>query len=258
MDFSNDSVIHVKGNGIEYIQFRRLLEYQNKLIHAYSLKPLDYKMKSKDDANYISICNALGLDNNEIVAPQQTHTNNVGIVLADSDSSNFQNTDGLITNEKNKALSAVFADCNSILLYDPVKNVIGNIHSGWRGTVARIGEVAVNKMVDVYGCNAKDIICCLGPSIRQCHFEVEDDVRSIFLGVFEDSTIIKDGDFRDGKQRYNIDTIAAIKKTLERCGVQPQNIIDSGICTVCNKEFFHSYRAEKNEAGRNGSIMCLV
>ena len=258
MDLSNENIIHVKDGDIEYIQFKRLLEYKDKLVHAYTLKPLDYRKKTENDENYIKICNSLGIDNKNVIKPTQTHTNNVGVVTEHSNSSDFQDVDGLITNIKNKVLSAVFADCNSLLLYDPVKNAIGNIHSGWRGTVAKIGEVAINKMVETYGCSPSDIICCIGPSIRQCHFEVEDDVRALFMEAFKDESIVKIGEIKDGKQKYFIDAINAIKNMLIECGLKPENIIDCKICTLCNRELLHSYRDKKSEAGRNASIMCLI
>lgn len=258
MDLSNENIIHVKDGEIEYIQFKRLLEYKDKLIHAYTLKPLDLKGKDKNDINYVKICKSLGLDNENVIKPIQTHTNNVGIVLENSESEDFQDIDGLITDVKIKVLSAVFADCNSLLLYDPVKNVIGNIHSGWRGTVSKIGEVAIKKMVDTYGCSPADIICCIGPSIRQCHFEVDEDIKDIFLDVFKDESIISFGEIKDGKQKYYVDAIKAIKNMLMCCGLKQENIVDCGICTLCNKDILHSYRAERSNAGRNCSIMCLV
>lgn len=258
MDLSNENVIHVKKDDIEFLQFRRLLEYKSKLVHAYTLKPINLRNKSKEDDDYVKICGALGLDNNNLIHPSQTHTNNVGIATLHSKSSDFPDTDGLITNEKNKILSAVFADCNSLLLYDPIKNVIGDIHSGWRGTVSKIGEVAVKKMMDVYGCKASDIICCLGPSIRKCHFEVEDDVKNIFMNSFNDESIIQMGSIKNGKQKYYVDAIGAIKKSLNMCGLKNENIVDCGICTVCNCDILHSYRVEKSESGRNGALMCLI
>lgn len=258
MDLSNDNVIHVKKDGVEFIQFRKLLEYKSKLVHAYTLKPINLRNKNKEDDDYVKICNALGLDSNSVIHPSQTHTNNVGVVISNSKSSDFPDTDGIITNEKNKILSAVFADCNSIFLYDPVKNVIGDIHSGWRGTVSKIGEVAVNKMVSTYGCKPEDIICCLGPSIRQCHFEVDEDVKNIFIDSFHDESIVKLGTVKEGKQKYYVDSVEAIKESMRICGLKTKNIIDCGICTVCNCDILHSHRSEKDKAGRNGALMCLI
>lgn len=258
MDLSNENVIHVKNGNTQYLQFRRLLDYKDRLVHCYTLKPSNLKEKAKEDIEYVKICEALNIDNRNIVMPIQTHTNNVEVAYHESKSSDFKDIDGLITNEKNKVLSAVFADCNSILLYDPIKNAIGNIHSGWKGTVSKIGEVAVKKMISEYNCNPSDIICCIGPSIRQCHFEVEDDVKNLFMESFNDETIIRKDKIKEGKQKYYIDAVTAIISNLKACGLKEENIIDSEICTVCNSDILHSYRAEKSRAGRNGSIMCLI
>lgn len=172
--------------------------------------------------------------------------------------SNFDEVDGLITDKKNKALSLYFADCTALFLYDPIKNVIGDIHSGWRGTVQKIGMVAVQKMQEEYNCNPEDIICCIGPTIRQCHFQVEKDVKDLFMQAFNDESIIKVGEVVDGKQKYYIDAVKANINMMKSCGLKEENIIDSGICTVCNSDILHSYRTEKQNAGRNAAIMCLI
>ena len=172
--------------------------------------------------------------------------------------SNFDEVDGLITDKKNKALSLYFADCTALFLYDPIKNVIGDIHSGWRGTVQKIGMVAVQKMQEEYNCNPEDIICCIGPTIRQCHFQVEEDVKDLFMQAFNDESIIKVGEVVDGKQKYYIDAVKANINMMKSCGLKEENIIDSGICTVCNSDILHSYRTEKQNAGRNAAIMCLI
>lgn len=257
-DLSNENIIHVKENGIEYLQFKKLLQYNDRLVHCYTLKPIDLKQKTKDDENYKLICNALGLNFDNVIMPNQTHTKNVAVAYMNSKSSDFPNVDGLITNEKNKVLSAVFADCTSLFFYDPVNNAIGNIHSGWRGTVQKIGKVTVEKMMKEYGTNPSDLICCIGPTIRQCHFEIEDDVMEIFMKSFNDKTIIKKGALIDGKQKYFADSVKANINMLKQCGLKEENIIDSGICTVCNNKFLHSYRCEKNLSGRNGAIMSLI
>ena len=138
-DLSNENIIHVKKNGIEYIQFKKLLEYEDILAHCFTLKPLDFgdnsNYESKKDLvtdNYKLICNELNIDYKNIVRPYQTHTNNVaeakgnvGIFLNE-----YTDIDGLITDKSNKVLSLTYADCTPLYLFDPVKKVIGNIHSG--------------------------------------------------------------------------------------------------------------------------------
>lgn len=257
-DLSNENVIHVKKDGIQYLQFRKLLEYKDKITHCYTLKDFDLKNKSKDSNDYKKICKELNINNENIIHPKQTHTNIVKVVNENNTSSDFIEVDGLITNQKNKILSLVFADCTSLFLYDPTKNVIGNIHSGWKGTVQKIGKIAIQKMQTEYNCNPPDIICCIGPTIRKCHFEVEDDVKDIFMNNFNDESIIQKTEIKDGKQKYHIDTVKANVNMLKECGLKEENIIDSGICTVCNNDLLHSYRIGKDKAGRNAAIIGLV
>lgn len=268
IDLSNENIIHIKKNGIEYIQFRKLLEYEDVLTHCFTLKPLDFGDNSnyelKKDLvtdNYKLICNELSVDYKNIVRPYQTHTNNVaeakdnvGIFLNE-----FTEVDGLITNKNNKALSLTYADCTPIYLFDPIKKVIGNIHSGWQGTVKQIAKQAINKMVDIYSCNPKDIICAIGPTIRECHFEVQDDVKEKFYNVFNkiNDIIFPVKSNEQEIQKYYIDTVKINKYMLMEMGLNEENIIDSKICTVCNSDLIHSYRKEGKIAGRNTAIIML-
>lgn len=262
MDLSNENVIHVKKNGIEYLQFRKLLEYKDIMTHCFTLKPLDFgdnsNYESKKDIvanNYKLICDELHIDYTNIIRPYQTHTNVVkelgestGVFLEE-----YTDVDGLITDKLNKILSLTYADCTPIYLFDPVKRVIGNIHSGWQGTVKRIAENSIKKMIEVYGSNPKDIICTIGPTIRKCHFEVQDDVKEIFQKEFNNMTDV----IYSIKQRYYIDTVKINKTMLQQMGLKEENIIDSGICTLCNSDLIHSYRKEGKSAGRNTAIIML-
>lgn len=166
--------------------------------------------------------------------------------------------DGLITDKSGISLSLRFADCTPIFLYDPIKNVIGNIHSGWRGTVQKIGQKGIKKMENEYGSNPKDIIACIGPAIGKCHFEVSEDVKKIFEETFS-YLRSKEKFIQKGKEegKYFIDTNYINGKLLEEAGLKQKNIIQSNICTVCNKEYIHSYRAEKELSGRNTAIIEL-
>lgn len=257
-DLSNENVIHIKDGDVEYLQFRKLLEYKEKLQHCYTTKCADYK--EDDRINYKKLYDSLNLDYNKLVKIQhQIHSNFVEKV--DDVQTIHTNIDGIITNEKDISLSLRFADCTPIYLYDPVKNAIGNIHSGWKGTVQKIAKVGVTKMTEEYNCNPKDIIACIGPAIGKCHFEVDEEVKNIFESTFSymniNDKIIEKGDIKEGKQKYFIDTNLINKKILEEAGIKPENIIESNICTVCNSDVLHSYRADKEKSGRNTAIMGL-
>ena len=200
-DLSNENVIHVKKDGIEYLQFRKLLEYSDIVKHAYAIgldknfrtaraknaTPLTPEEYEKAVNDYKNLANFIGIDYINIVKPNQAHTKNIKIMTEkvnmnapDFNLQEYAETDGLVTNKTNIALATTNADCILLLFFDPVKKVIANVHSGWRGTLQRISIEAVNKMKNDYGCNPADIICCICPSIRKCHFEVEKDVKDMF------------------------------------------------------------------------------
>lgn len=260
MDLSNETMIHIKDGDIEYLQFRRLLEYKDRLQHCYTLrgKAKDYK-EEKDD-NYKELYESLNIDYEGFTKIKyQAHSDLVEKV--ESKNEIYNNIDGLITNKKGISLSLRFADCTPILFYDPIKNAIGNIHSGWKGTVQKIVQKGLQKMIKEYDCNVKDIICCIGPCIGMCHFEVGEDVKEIFENTFSYlgnlENIIKKGEMKEKGQKYFIDTTLINRMLLEEIGIPSQNIIESNICTVCNKEQMHSYRADKEKSGRNTAIIGL-
>ena len=267
MDLSNENVVHVKKNGIEYLQFRRLLEYSETINHAYSLGiDKNYRIEKSNKSsmeNYKNLCELIGCNYINIVKPNQQHTNNVEIVLnkqkvnePDIQVEKYQNTDGLITNKKNMVLATTNADCILMIFFDPVKKVISNIHSSWKGTLQRISVKTVEKMQKEFECKPENIICCMAPSIRKCHFEVEKDVKNQFIEEFQD---IKENWIEESKlnEKWNIDTIKINKILLEKKGLKSENIIDSKICSVCNSELIHSYRVEKEGYGLNTLLVEL-
>ncbi len=155
-------------------------------------------------------------------------------------------------------LSLTFADCTPLYLFDKNKKIIGNIHSGWQGTIKKIAKKAIELMKEKYNCNPKDIICVIGPTIRKCHFEVKQDVRDIFYKEFSYMNNINDIiKFSEKTNSYFIDTVEINKNLLKEEGILEENIVDSKVCTVCNSNIIHSYRKEGKEAGRNTALVVL-
>ncbi len=279
MELSNDTVIHIKNGDIEYLQFRRLLEYSDVISHCYSLGTnANFRTSSKNYENnkieyekvinnYKDLCDNIGLDYRNLVKGIQRHTNNVTSVYdkinknePDFNMKEYENIDGLITNKKNIVLSTTSADCISLLFFDPVKKVIANTHSGWKGTLQRISVKTVEKMVKEFECNKEDIIVCICPSIRKCHFEVEKNVKDMFLREFQELEEENLKEIIEEKvigKKWNIDTVLINKIILKNIGIKEENIIDSKICTMCNPEILHSYRAEKENYGLNTALIGL-
>lgn len=279
-DLSNENVIHVKKDGIEYLQFRKLLEYSDIVKHAYAIgldknfrtsraknaTPLTPEEYEKAVNDYKNLANFIGIDYINIVKPNQAHTKNIKIMTEkvnmsapDFNLQEYAETDGLVTNKTNIALATTNADCILLLFFDPVKKVIANVHSGWRGTLQRISIEAVNKMKDEYGCNPEDIICCICPSIRKCHFKVHKDVQEPFYNEFKDLKEIDEIIVPvEGEDRWAIDTVKINQIILEQAGLRKENIIDCGICSVCNSDLIHSFRAEKEGYGLETALIELT
>lgn len=280
MNLSNENVLHIQKNGVEYLQFKKLLEYQNIINHAYSLgldrnyrtaktgkEKLDAKIYQEAIKDYEALCHAIGSKKEHLVKTNQSHTDEVKIVKEkinknepDFNLEQYAKTDGLITNQKNSMLSTTNADCILLLFFDPKNKVIANTHSGWRGTLQRISVKTVQKMKKEFDCKPEDILCLICPSIRKCHFEVEKEVKISFeeefkdLGNLSQSNIIEE---TIPNQKWHIDTVEINKQILQKEGLRIENIIDSGICSVCHSNIIHSYRVEKQAYGLNTALIEL-
>lgn len=230
--FSNENIIYQTSENISYIQFKKLLKYGIK--HAYTLKGenLDFSQGSEyEKSSYAYLSKALEIEENTLVKPVQTHTGVVRCIDKVMKSEELQDVDGLITDKNNITLTTKNADCILFLFYDPVKKVIANVHSGWKGTFQKIAEKTVVKMINFYGCQPKDIICCICPSIRKCHFEVDEDVKDLCSSIFRFTNrleeIIEVGQIKNGKTKYMIDTALINKILLQELGLKESNIVDS-------------------------------
>lgn len=275
MDLSNENVIHIKKDGVEYLQFKRLLEYKDKINHVYTLgvdwnfrtatpdkKELPKDQYEKNIKSYKKLCEELNMNYKNLVKPNQDHTDKVKLVKnkieinkPDFDIKEYDRTDGLFTNKKDIILGTTNADCILLLFYDPEKGIIANIHSGWRGTLQRISVKAVKKMIKEFNCRPEDIICCICPSIRKFHFEVDKDVKEMFEKEFKELNLNEIIGENVLSKKWNIDTVLINKIILKEAGLKEENIIDSKICSVCNPNKIHSYRVEKQGYGLNVALI---
>lgn len=232
------------------------------IINAVTLKPYNFNanMVSEEEIQeqFNKLKTKLGAENKIIKSAIQTHTNIIKKVTKENINEEFTNVDGLVTNLKDVLLITRLADCQGILLYDSEKQVIGNVHSGWKGTLNKIIENAVKLMENEYNSKPENIQAYIVPSILKCCFEVDEDVKNMFLNKFQDikiSELITKGKMKEGKQKYYIDTVEINKRVMMKLGIKEENIILSNICTKCNSELFHSYRKEKERSGRHIAII---
>ena len=214
---------------------------------------MDYNCPLDGEA-YRRLANTLGVDFQKIKsAPVQVHGDECARINSMDDAPD--NIDALMTNVPGISLVMRVADCIAVQVYDPVNKAIANIHSGWRGTLKRIAPKTVQKMTVEYGSKPEDLIIVLCPSIGPDHFEVKEDVRAQFEAEFGASHI-KSVD----SEHYLIDAPACVVDSLTEIGVPRENIHLSGICTVCQNDVIHSYRAniESEKQRRNASIICIM
>lgn len=163
--------------------------------------------------------------------------------------------DAMITDVRGVCIGARSADCIPVLLYDPVCKAAAAIHSGWRGTVTKVCLRTINSMGIEYGTKASDIIALIGPGICKDCFQVGEEVAMEFRNAGFDMDSIwefrgprKEGDISGG---HHIDLPAACRQTLVECGVLPENIAVSDICTYERTDILYSARKEGSVCGRN-------
>lgn len=164
----------------------------------------------------------------------QIHSTNT--IIVDNNYINKTVGDALITNKINTPLVIKIADCIPILLYDNKNKVIAVIHSGWKGTLNNIVINTLNIMISKYNSKTENISAYLYPSIRKCHFEVEEDVYKLFKNKV--NNINKYTTKKTNK--YYIDLQQIVIDNLKENNIT--NIHDSGICTYCHNDIYYSYR----------------
>lgn len=211
--------------------------------------------------NHEIIAEAIGFDAHNIVASRQTHTTNVRVVSKEDcgkgvyKERDYNDVDGMITNEKNIVLATYFADCVPLYIVDIKNKAIGLSHSGWRGTVGKIGQVTLEKMNEQYGTKPEDAIVCIGPSICQDCYEISLDVAEEFMEVFPNhkEEILED----KGNDKFLLDLWECNRIIFEEAGVLPENINLPDLCTCCNSEFLFSHRATNGKRGNLAAFLSL-
>ncbi len=215
--------------------------------------------------NYRRMAEFLSVPPERFVLTYQTHTDNIRVVTeADAGKGltrvrDYGDVDGLITNVPGLCLGVFWADCVPILLLDPVHRAIGAVHSGWRGTVQKIGAKAVAAMGKNYGTHPEDVLAVIGPSICRDCYEVSEDVALRFREAFPaaEDILTDKGRNAAGEQKYLLDLWAANRTLLLSAGLRPENLEITDICTCCNPSLMFSHRAVGDRRGNNGGFIAL-
>lgn len=213
--------------------------------------------------NYEELGRLFGVSTSDIVHVKQTHTAEVRIVTKKDGGEEIlrpesvSGYDGMITNEKRLLLCTLQADCVPLFFLDPVQQVIGMIHSGWKGTANQIGVNAVRLMKEEFGCRPSDILTAMGPCICGDCYEVGEELLEPF-GVFyseEERKCFFHKREKEGK--YLLDLPEAITISLLREGIKKENITKPFSCTL-HDGIFASYRKEKDPVARMLTGIMLI
>ncbi len=251
-------MIEHRGNGLAYYQFPNLLAF-SEIQHGVftrkggcspapfsslnvSLGVGDQERRVERNRQMLSGC--FGEQN--LVFLNQVHGSHVEVFSRDDDpidSSTLPVGDAMVTDRKHAVLVIQVADCQAILLYDPVKHVIAAIHSGWRGSIGNIIGETIGVMTARFSCLAEDIVAGISPSLGPCCAEFvnyRDEIPSDLWG------------YRDESDHFDFWSISCHQ--LCDAGVDEDHIHISRICTRCDTNRFFSYRGE----GITGRFAVLI
>lgn len=221
--------------------------------------------------NFIRISDSMGLDPSSLVLSDQVHKTRIKLVDESDRGKGFaiprdyKEIDGLITNKPNITLVTRYADCVPLFFVDPVNKAIGLSHSGWKGTVNRIGDITLKEMATAFGSLPKDIMAVIGPSICKDCYEVGEDVASEFMNTFpskrQNTNIYSENTspilIKNNRDRYQLNLWEANRRILLDAGMSSANIHISGVCTACNSQLLFSHRKSKGQRGSLAAFLAI-
>ena len=217
--------------------------------------------------NFRRIGASIGVQCCDMVFSQQTHTTNVQAVTEDDRGNGmtkpltYTDVDGLVTNVPGICLVTFYADCVPLFFVDPVRRVIGLSHSGWRGTVGKIGLHTVRLMQEKYGSNPSDILAAIGPSICQDCYEVSEEVCDKFRMDFDEQyweqLFYQKNAEQKQKGKYQLDLWKANELIFKEAGILAEHIAVTNVCTHCNSRILYSHRTTGDRRGNLAAFLAL-
>jgi len=211
-------------------------------------------------ANRLRLCDSIGFTDNNVVAQNQVHGNQVLIIDASHAGNGFyskedaiEDCDAMVTNEPDICLWAFGADCLPILFFDPTNRAIGVAHAGWKGTLANIAGETIRTMQENFGSLPEEIIVGLGAGIGVKYYEVGDEVVSAVLKKFEIDEPFLIQNPKTG--HFHLDLINTNTFLLYQAGIEPENIEVADLCTYENAHWFYSARRDKETGRQIAGIM---
>lgn len=204
--------------------------------------------------NRTQLAAKVGIMSKQLIFPRQTHTNCVAEIL-NLPESEIKGTDALVSDQTGSCLCIQTADCVPILLFDPIQKVISAVHAGWRGTVNKIVEVAVQKMISKYNSLPQNIIAAIGPSISPEIYEVGNEVATAAKKAIPNAEITLK---KNSSGKFHFNLWEANRQILLANQIAAQHIEILGECSFLKTDTYFSARKEGIETGRMVSGIMLL
>ena len=212
--------------------------------------------------NFKRIGASMGVAVEDMVLSKQTHTTNVRVVTEEDKGKgvirerDYTDVDGMITNVPGICLVTSYADCVPLYFVDPVKKAIGLSHSGWRGTVGKIGKNTVQLMQEQFGSKPEDLLAAVGPSVCMDCYEVSEDVIGQFQEAFE-SKYWQELFYKKENGKYQLNLWKANELIFLESGILPEHMAITNVCTHCNSKILYSHRTMGNNRGNLCAFLAL-
>lgn len=275
-DNSSTPMREITSAGVTYLAFPALLE-SGMVRHGFSTRmggvsegpyaTMNFSFTRGDNPeavreNYRRMAEALRVDMEKMVLTWQTHTTNVRVVSEEDlgkgiiKERDYRDVDGLVTDMPDVTLVTFFADCVPLYFLDKKNRAIGLSHSGWRGTVKRMGEKTLETMAEAFGTRPEDVTACIGPSICMDCYEVGGEVIEEFAAEFPEA--VHDRLFyKKENGKYMLNLWEANRIVLMDAGIREENLSVTDICTHCNPELLFSHRRSPEKRGNLCAFLCL-
>ena len=268
---NNEHILEEKiVKGVPYLSYP-MLENTGIVMHGFSTRlggvstghcaTMNISTTRGDDPDAIKenkrrIAAAIGVKVEDFTYTFQTHTTNVAAVEESGRGKQFMETDGLVTNVPGICLVTFYADCVPLFFVDPVHRAIGLSHSGWKGTVHKMGKVTVERMREKFGTDPSQVGAAIGPSICQECYEVSEDVIEQFRENFR-KELWEELFYRKENGKYQLDLWRANRAVLMEAGIAGERIAVTNVCTHCNPDILFSHRSTGTDRGNLSAFLAL-
>jgi purine-nucleoside/S-methyl-5'-thioadenosine phosphorylase / adenosine deaminase len=208
-------------------------------------------MLRDDETEWTAVARSLGVALDRLRLVKQVHGIHAIVVhRGESPPPARPQGDIIVTDDPGLAIGVRVADCAPVLLHDPISQAVGAAHAGWRGTAAGAAGAAVRAMEEAFGSRPSDLVAAIGPCLGACCGEVGPEVVEAFrAGGARQASLA--AWFRSGTgDRSFLDLERANRDQLAVAGVKPEAIFGSGLCTKTDRSRLHSYRGDREAAGR--------